>query len=170
MPTKLVPRLCTAQRCRGVRGVFKCHTCHAWFLDLKDGAPFLAGLCSVERAVSSVALQRCHPLYGEDCGRFTPGKETRYPFYRWTDGPQGRSGRVRKISPPPGFDTRIVQPVASRYADWAIAVHYDVSCRHLKELLLFTVTVTNIGQSTSLWEHQISQGISRSSRKAVPCQ
>jgi hypothetical protein len=35
---------------------------------LKDGAPFQAGLCSVERAVSSVALQRCPPLYGEDCG------------------------------------------------------------------------------------------------------
>ena len=29
-------------------------------------------------------------------------------------GPQGRSGQVRKISPPPGFDPRTVQPVASR--------------------------------------------------------
>ena len=29
--------------------------------------------------------------------------------------PQGRSGQVRKISPPPGFDARTVQPVASRY-------------------------------------------------------
>jgi hypothetical protein len=25
-------------------------------------------------------------------------------------GPQGRSGQVRKISPPPGFDPRTVQP------------------------------------------------------------
>jgi hypothetical protein len=33
-------------------------------------------------------------------GRFTPGK-TRYPLYRRVGGPQGRSGRVRKISPPP---------------------------------------------------------------------
>jgi len=32
--------------------------------------------------------------------RFTPGKETRYPLYRRLGGPQGRSGRVRKISPP----------------------------------------------------------------------
>ena len=31
--------------------------------------------------------------------------------------PQSRSGRVRKISPPPGFDPRTVQPVASRYTD-----------------------------------------------------
>jgi hypothetical protein len=50
-------------------------------------------------------------------GRFTPRKETRYPLYRRLGGPQGRSGRVRKISPaPPWF----VQPVASRYTDWAI--------------------------------------------------
>ena len=30
-------------------------------------------------------------------------------------GPQGRSGQVRKISPPPGFDPRTVQHVGSRY-------------------------------------------------------
>jgi hypothetical protein len=35
-------------------------------------------------------------------------------------GPQGRSGRVRKISSPPGFDPRTVQPVASRYTGHAI--------------------------------------------------
>jgi hypothetical protein len=42
-------------------------------------------------------------------GRFTPAKDTRYPLYKKMGGPQGRSGRVRKISPPPGFDPRIVQ-------------------------------------------------------------
>ena len=31
-----------------------------------------------------------------------PGK-TRYPLYRSLGGPQGRSGRVRKISPPTGI-------------------------------------------------------------------
>jgi hypothetical protein len=30
----------------------------------------------------------------------------------WLGGPQGRSGRVRNISPLPGFDPRTVQPVA----------------------------------------------------------
>ena len=45
---------------------------------------------------------------------------TRYPLYRRLGRPQGRSGRVRKISPPPGFDPRIAQPVASRYTDCAI--------------------------------------------------
>ena len=36
----------------------------------------------------------------------------------WVDPRAG--GRERKISPPPGFDPWTVQPVASRYADWAI--------------------------------------------------
>jgi hypothetical protein len=47
-----------------------------------------------------------------------PG-ETRYPLYRRLGGPQGRSGQVRKISPPPRFDPRTVQPVTSRYTDYA---------------------------------------------------
>ena len=51
---------------------------------------------------------------------FIPGRETRYPLYRGLGGPQGRSGRERKISPPQGFDPRTDQPVASRYTDWAI--------------------------------------------------
>jgi len=32
-------------------------------------------------------------------------------------GGGGRSGWVRKISPPPGFDPWTVQPIASRYTD-----------------------------------------------------
>jgi hypothetical protein len=47
-----------------------------------------------------------------------PGK-TRYSLYRRLGGPEGRSGQVRKISPPPGFDPRTVQPVASRYTVYA---------------------------------------------------
>ena len=48
-----------------------------------------------------------------------PGKP-RYRLYRRMGEPQDRSGRVRKISPLPGFDPRTVQPVASRYTDSAI--------------------------------------------------
>ena len=48
-----------------------------------------------------------------------PGK-TRYPLYRRLGGRQDRSERVRKTSPPPGFDPRTVQPVASRFTDWTI--------------------------------------------------
>jgi hypothetical protein len=39
-----------------------------------------------------------------------PRGNTRYPLYRRLGGPQERSGRVRKISPKPGFDPRTVQP------------------------------------------------------------
>ena len=46
-----------------------------------------------------------------------PPGMTRYPLYRMLDGPQGRSGRELKISPPPGFDPLTVQLVASRYTD-----------------------------------------------------
>ena len=49
-----------------------------------------------------------------------PPGETRYPLYRRLGGPQCRYGQVRKISPPPEFDPRTVQPVASRYTDYAI--------------------------------------------------
>jgi hypothetical protein len=52
-------------------------------------------------------------------GRFVPPGKTRYPLYRRLGGPQGRSGQMRKISPAPGFDPRTVQPVASRYTNWA---------------------------------------------------
>ena len=47
-----------------------------------------------------------------------PGK-TRFPLYRRLCGPQGRSGHERKVSPPPVFDPRTVQPVASRYTSYA---------------------------------------------------
>jgi len=52
-----------------------------------------------------------------------PG-ETWYPLYRRLSGPQGRSGRVRKFSPSPGFDPRTFQPVASLHTDWSIPVHF----------------------------------------------
>jgi hypothetical protein len=52
---------------------------------------------------------QCHAL-----AALPPGK-TRYPSYRRLRGPQGRSGRVRKIPPPSGFDARTVQSVASRF-------------------------------------------------------
>ena len=59
-------------------------------------------------------------------GRFLPPGKTRYPSYRRLDGPQGRSEQVRKISPPPGFDPRTVQPVVSRYTDY---VTRPTSCK-----------------------------------------
>ena len=43
-----------------------------------------------------------------------PGR-TRYSLYRRLGEPQGGSGGVRKMWPPPGFDPWTVQPVAGRY-------------------------------------------------------
>jgi hypothetical protein len=57
---------------------------------------------------------RCHAV-----AALPPGK-SRYALYRSLGGPQGRSEQVRKISPPPGFVPRTVEPVASRYTDRAI--------------------------------------------------
>jgi hypothetical protein len=51
-----------------------------------------------------------------------PPEMTRYPLYRRLGRPQGRSERVLKISPPPGFDPRTVQLVASRYTGCAIVI------------------------------------------------
>ena len=51
---------------------------------------------------------------------FSPGKN-RY---------KGRSGRVRKIEPPPAFDLRTVQPVASRYTDCAVPAYLLIKETH----------------------------------------
>jgi len=66
-------------------------------------------------------------------GRSLPPGKSRYPLYRRLRGPQGRSGQVRKISPPPGFDPRTFQPVASRNTDYAtrhtLCIKGRVICR-----------------------------------------
>ena len=60
----------------------------------------------------------------------------------WVD-PQGRSGRVRNISPPTGFDPRTVQPIASRYTDCAIRapqlLHVLQSIRRANKELLCNI-------------------------------
>jgi len=48
--------------------------------------------------------------------RFTSGKVNRYPLYRRLCGPQGKSGRLRNISPHRDLIPQTVQPVASSYA------------------------------------------------------
>ena len=84
----------------------------------------------------------------------TPG-QTRYPVYRRMGGPQGRSRRVWKISPPPGFDIRTVQPVASRYTDWPI------SATTFKSLLfIYKQNVFVTFALSRLWEY-LKQGTNR---------
>ena len=63
-------------------------------------------------------------------GRTLPPGKTRYSLYKRLGGTQVRSGQVRKISPPPGFDHRTVQPVGSRYTDYSIHAAYDIMCKN----------------------------------------
>ena len=52
-------------------------------------------------------------------GRSLASGKTRYTLYctgGWV-GPRSGQDRCGKISPPPGFDLRTVQPIASRYTD-----------------------------------------------------
>ena len=68
---------------------------------------------SLTSAVDGVGGQR--PLY--------PRGKTRYLLCRRLGRPYSRSGQVQKISPPTGFDPRTVQPIGSRYTDWATRAH-----------------------------------------------
>ena len=74
---------------------------------------------SLTSALDGVGGQR-HAL-----AALPPGK-TRYPLYRRLDGPQGRSKRLRKISPPQGFDLWVVQPVVGRYTGYAIPANTSI--------------------------------------------
>jgi hypothetical protein len=47
-------------------------------------------------------------------------------------GPQTRSRRVQKISPPLGFDPRTVQPVESRYTERSIPAPDIYVCKDRK--------------------------------------
>jgi len=51
-------------------------------------------------------------------GRTLPPGKTRNPLYRRLGGPQGQSGRAENLVPT-GIRSRTVQPVVSRYTDWA---------------------------------------------------
>jgi len=62
------------------------------------------------------------------------------PRYRRVGGPQGRSGWMRNISPSLGFDPRTVQPVASRYTDWAIPAHFV----HTSGVLFVSLRTTSV--------------------------
>ena len=54
---------------------------------------------------------------------FTPGKDP-VPIVQevgWVSGAVWTG--AENLAPPPGFDPRTVQPIASRYTDWAIPAH-----------------------------------------------
>jgi len=66
----------------------------------------------------------------------TPGK-TWYPFYRRLGGPQGWSERA-EILVHTGIRLRTVQPVVSRYTDWATGPTFILLyCYEVIEYILF---------------------------------
>ena len=75
--------------------------------------------CIVLRFLSTSALSGgWGPVFNAKTrAALPPGKASQYPLYRRLVGPQSRSGRVRKISPTEGCDSRTIQPVTSRYTD-----------------------------------------------------
>jgi hypothetical protein len=62
-------------------------------------------------------------------------------LYKRLGRPQGRSGRVRKISPSPGFHHRTFQPVASRYTDYDRSVPTTTTTILLLLLLLLLLII-----------------------------
>jgi hypothetical protein len=94
---------------------------------------------------------------------YPPGK-TRHPLYRRLGGPQGRSGRVRKISPPPGFDPRTVQPVASRHNPQQISKipYYDYGRQTAPK-----VSADHLAFSNTLHKHK-KEGMEMASLHVVP--
>jgi len=55
--------------------------------------------------------------------------------------PQGRCGQAQKISPPPGFDPRTVQPADIRYTD-CTTLPMECICMHVnKDVIILQVAV-----------------------------
>jgi hypothetical protein len=78
---------------------------------------------SITSALGGVGSQRQAPAA-------LPPRMTRYPLYRRLGGTQGRSGQVRKILPPPGFDPGTLQPIVSSFTDSATSVRvHGFKCR-----------------------------------------
>ena len=90
------------------------------------------------------------------CRTLPPGK-TRYPLYRRLGGPQGRSGRAENLVPT-GICSRTVQPVVSRYTDWATRptnmTHSDVNSPNLAVMQTSLVNIHNT-QAYICREHYI---------------
>ena len=82
-------------------------------------------------------------------GRTLTRGKTHYPLYRRLVGPQGRSGRAENPAPP-GFDPRTVQPVVSRYTDWAT--------RPIKDIYVF-FKINYVGRShlEQGWKNKLPQ-------------
>jgi hypothetical protein len=85
---------------------------------------------------------------------FPPG-ETQYSLYRKLGRPRDQSGWGRKISLPPEFDPRTVQPIASHCTDWAIVaymcVHVRVWVKWKRKIFISLVNIICLWNCRSSW-------------------
>jgi len=87
-------------------------------------------------------------------GRFTPGKETWCPLCTRLIGQLGRSGPLQKISPPPTFDLRTVQPVVSMYTDYASCPGPQIVFSSNKSRVLSQRKLKNMSEEGTMFVHQ----------------
>ena len=69
---------------------------------------------------------------------------------------QGRSWRTPKISPPPGYDPRKVQPVASRSTDYVQTAYWPAHFSfywHYNPLAGFSLLILKVSRSHTMTQH-----------------
>ena len=96
-------------------------------------------------------------------GRTLPPGKTGYPFYRRLGGSQGRSGRAEYLVPT-WIRSRTVQPLASRYTDWATRPKFQKCMKWNYKIgykLLYGLIIIILPCLCCRWEYNSS---SRSSR------
>jgi len=73
-----------------------------------------------------------------------PRGKTRCPFHRRLGGSQGRSGRAENLVPT-GIRSRTVQPIVSRYTDWATqpTSYRSVVCITVRLFNLWNILLPN---------------------------
>jgi hypothetical protein len=126
----------------------------------KTRLPYLQGKspqCQLSKPLYKSALCLTSALDWSGCltsrpGRFTLGKEIRYPLYRMLGGPHSRSGRAQNTTLTPEFYPWTVQPVASCYTDCGIQAHTMEFCTLLNCFYLSLHIIEGKEQNvSSLW-------------------
>jgi hypothetical protein len=114
-----------------------CYVCNNSIVKVKGHCiTWHEGTDGEQRYSSTISLASALDGVGGQChtpAALTPGM-TRYSLCTRLGRPQGRSGRVLKISSPPQFDPRTVQSVANRDAHCAgEGGEYDSHCTKRNE-------------------------------------
>jgi hypothetical protein len=90
-------------------------------------------------------------------GRFTPGKQKKYPSYGRLGGPRGLSGWPQKMSPIPRFEPWTVQIVTISYTDYAIPANISPPQIFCKLNWGRTQTSAMTGQQSAIWPMALHQ-------------